>query len=116
MEVFKKYYWNILTKNYVNFSGRATRKQYWLFVLFNLIVFVVLAILLSFLGNTGNVLYSLCNLAVLLPSLAIAVRRLHDINFSGWWFLLALLPFLGGLILLVLMLLPSTPGANRFDK
>ena len=53
MEVFKKYYWNILTKNYVNFSGRATRKQYWLFVLFNIIVFVVLAFVLSFLGNTG---------------------------------------------------------------
>ena len=116
MEVFKTYYWNILTKNYVNFSGRATRKQYWLFVLFNIIVFAVLAFVLSFLGNTGNVLYYLCNLAVLLPSLAIAVRRLHDINFSGWWMLVVLLQFLGGLILLVLMLLPSTQGANRFDK
>lgn len=116
MEVFKTYYWNILTKNYVNFSGRATRKQYWLFVLFNIIVFAVLAFVLSFLGNTGNVLYYLCCLAVFLPSLAIDVRRLHDINFSGWWMLLTILPFLGGLILLVLMLLPSTQGANRFDK
>lgn len=116
MNLFKTYYLDVLKKQYINFSGRATRKHYWMFVLFNIIVFAVLAFVLSFLGNTGNVLYYLCNLAVLLPSLAIAVRRLHDIDFSGWWLLLVCIPFLGSLIVLVLLLLPSTQGANRFDK
>ncbi len=116
MKAFMTYYWDVLRHNYVNFSGRATRKKYWLFVLFNFIVFFILSLILSFFGDVGNVLYFLCMLAVVLPSLGILVRRLHDINFSGWWVLISLVPFIGSLILLVFLVLPSTEGANRFGN
>lgn len=116
MNLFKTYYLDVLKKQYINFSGRATRKHYWMFVLFNVVVFMVLSLILKIFGTLGNILYVLCGLAVVLPALSIAVRRLHDIDFSGWWLLLVCIPFLGSLIVLVLLLLPGTQGANRFDK
>ena len=101
-------------RNYVNFKGRAARKQFWMFFLFNFIAGVVLGIIgavvpaLAFLG-------SIYNLGVLLPSLAIGARRLHDTDRSAWWLLLYLLPIVGPIVLLVFFVLPSTPGSNRFD-
>ena len=100
-------------RNYVNFKGRATRTQFWMFVLFNFIAGVVLSIIarivpaLVFLGPVYN-------LAVLLPSLALGARRLHDTDRSGWWQLLGLIPIVGVIIVLILCALPST-GPNRFD-
>lgn len=85
MKAFTTYYWDVLKKQYVNFAGRATRTNYWMFVLFNFLVFLVLSVILSFFGDVGNVIYFLLTLAVLLPSLGIAVRRLHDTDRSGWW-------------------------------
>ena len=61
-----------------------------------------------------SVLFILFNLAILLPNLAISVRRLHDIDRSGWWILIALIPFIGGIVLLIFDLLPGTPQENRF--
>ncbi len=116
MKAFMTYYWDVLRNNYVKFSGRATRKMYWLFVLFNFIVFFVLSLILSFFGDIGNILYFLLTLAVLLPSLGILVRRLHDTNRSGWWVLISLVPFIGTLVLLVFLVLPSTEGENRFGN
>ena len=84
-------------KKYATFSGRARRKEYWLFVLFNAIALV----------------YAL---SAILPSFAVCVRRLHDTNRSGWWILICLVPFIGGIWLLVLMLLDSTPGANQYGE
>lgn len=119
MNAFKTYYIDVLKNNYFNFEGRATRKQYWLFFLFNFIAVFILAILASinnFIGTLFGIVSALYNLAVILPNLSIGARRLHDRNLSGWWQLLVLVPFVGSLILLILFVLPGTPGQNRFDK
>ena len=101
-------------RNYVNFQGRATRTQFWMFILFNLIAGVIL-FGIAFAVPALAFLITVYNLAVFLPSLAICVRRLHDTDRSGWWILLGLIPLVGGIIMLILYLLPGTPGANRFD-
>ena len=116
-------------KQYVDFSGRARRTEYWMFTLFNLIIAVVLGFIDralgfgSFTGNTsGDVAFSaslgllsgLYSLAVLLPSLAVGVRRLHDTDRSGWWLLIGLIPLIGGIVLLVFFVLEGTRGPNRF--
>ncbi|MDU0205861.1 MULTISPECIES: DUF805 domain-containing protein [Paenibacillus] len=100
-------------KNYVGFSGRAQRKEYWMFVLFNLIISIILAILESLLGIT-NVLTGLYSLAVLLPSLAVAFRRLHDTGRSGWWILIGLIPLIGAIILIVFYCQDSDPNENQY--
>lgn len=102
-------------RNYVNFKGRATRKQYWMFVLFNFIASVVLGIIIGAVVPALAFLGPIYNLGVLLPSLAIGARRLHDTDRSAWWLLLYLLPIVGPIVLLVFFVLPSTPGSNRFD-
>ncbi len=112
--MINKYFLLAFTNHYVDFKGRATRKQYWLYVLFMFIAFLILAEVLSFFGKTGDIIYALCQLAILLPSLAILARRLHDTNKSAWWLLLNLVPFIGGLVLFVFALLPSNEGENRF--
>jgi uncharacterized membrane protein YhaH (DUF805 family) len=89
-------------KNYVGFQGRARRKEYWMFVLFSVIVSIVLSIVDAIAG-LNSVLSLLYSLAVLLPSLAVGVRRLHDTGKSGWWLLISLIPLIGSIILLVFM-------------
>jgi uncharacterized membrane protein YhaH (DUF805 family) len=100
-------------KNYVGFSGRARRTEYWMFALFNCIVLLVLYIL-AIAVHALIVLYILYALAVLLPSLAVAFRRLHDTGRSAWWILIGLVPFVGGIVLLVFACLPGTPGPNQY--
>ena len=97
--MFKTYFLDVIKNHYVDFRGRATRKQFWLFMLFNLIIGIIFAILGSInnsIGTLFNVLALIYDLAMLLPYLAISVRRLHDINLSGWWLLLSFIP--GGLL------------------
>ena len=114
-------------QNYVNFNGRAPRSAYWWVFLFNLIVAVIAAVLDQSLGMaytmpgpTGPIslgygpIYTIYVLAVLLPSLALSVRRLHDRDKSGWWFLLVFIPIIGAIILLIWFALPGTSGDNRF--
>jgi len=99
-------------KKYAVFSGRARRKEYWMFTLVNVIILLVLAGVEKALGILGpSVIYAL---AVLLPGLAVSIRRLHDTDRSGWWMLLSLVPFIGAVVLLVFMVLDSNPGGNRF--
>ena len=100
-------------KNYVGFEGRARRTEYWMFVLFNFLAAVVLAIVEYSLG-LESILSVLYSLAILLPSLAVAVRRLHDTGRSGWWILINLVPIVGGIILLVFMCLDSQEGENQY--
>lgn len=100
-------------KNYVNFQGRARRRAYWMFVLFNIIAIILLAVIDGVIG-TGGLLGGLYTLAVLLPSLALSVRRLHDIGKSGWWILLGLVPFIGAIVLLIFAVMDSQPGANQY--
>jgi len=99
-------------KKYATFTGRARRTEYWMFALFNIIIIAVLTFLDTLMGIPG-VLSGLYSLAVFLPGLAVAVRRLHDTGKSGWWILIALVPFIGFIVLLVFMVLDSQPGENQ---
>jgi len=106
-------------KNYAGFSGRARRKEYWMFVLFNIIFVIVAMILDNVLGiamkGVGyGPIYGLYALATIIPSLAVGVRRLHDIGKSGWMLLIALIPLIGAIWLLVLMVTDSNPGENDY--
>lgn len=99
-------------KKYVVFEGRARRTEYWVFALINFLISLVLSVIDNSLGITW--LSSLYSLAVLLPSLAVMVRRLHDTNRSGWWALIGLIPVIGWIVLLVFMLMDSDPQANQY--
>ncbi len=101
-------------KQYATFSGRARRKEYWFFMLFNLLFTVGLTVLDMVFGTYNaemgwGALSLVYTLAVLLPSLAVTVRRLHDSGKAGWWILLVFIPVIGGIIMLVLMCLDSKP-------
>ena len=106
-------------KKYAVFGGRSRRMEYWYFVLFNIIVSIVLGVIDGLLGTSGSyagagLLSGIYGLAVLIPSLAVTVRRLHDTDRTGWWILIALVPLIGVIVLLVFALLDSTPGSNRY--
>lgn len=108
-------------KNYFNFSGRARRKEYWMFFLFQLIFAIVAIVIDNVLGlaikDVGyGPVYLLYALATLIPGLAVTIRRLHDIGKSGWYFLLGLIPFVGGIILLVFMVTGGDAGANEYGE
>ena len=100
-------------KKYAVFNGRARRKEYWMFVLFNFIIDSVLGLLERLVGGPGIValLYSL---AVLIPGIAVSVRRLHDTNRSGWWLFIVFVPIIGWIVLLVFMVQDGKPGENQY--
>ncbi|MFC4627883.1 DUF805 domain-containing protein [Promicromonospora alba] len=116
-------------RKYGTFTGRARAAEYWLFYLalaiVNVVIFVALLLpaLITMdpvtqepgvLGMIGSTLLAIVMLGTLVPLLAAAVRRLHDTGKSGWFYLLCLVPFVGGIILIVLLALPGEPGPNRF--
>ncbi len=111
------WYLDVLKKYFV-FQGRARRKEYWMFALFNMLAYIALAIVEGILGMGGEgglgVLSTLYTLAVLLPSLGVTVRRLHDTGRSGWWLLICLVPFIGGIVLLIFLVLDSQTGTNQY--
>jgi uncharacterized membrane protein YhaH (DUF805 family) len=98
--------------NYVNFSDRACRSEYWFWYLFFTIVLVVAAIVDGLIG--ASVTSVIWYLATILPNIAISVRRLHDLDRSGWWIFLGLIPLVGGIILLIWYCTKGTDGPNRF--
>ncbi len=101
MENVNKYYLDVLKNHYVDFDGRATRREFWMFVLFSFLVSIILRIVDSSLfGAESSTLSSLYSLAVLYPSLGIGIRRLHDIGKSGWYMLIGLIPVLGWIVLI----------------
>jgi uncharacterized membrane protein YhaH (DUF805 family) len=102
---------SVLTQ-YVTFSGRARRSEYWWFVLFNSLIGLA-ATLIDDALNTG-VFSLVVGLGLLLPGLAVGVRRLHDSGHSAWWLLIALVPLAGAIVLLVFLCTDSEPGPNRF--
>ncbi len=111
--------WNCVTKNYVNFSDRARRKEYWLFMLFYLIAYLIATGIDIGIGaydfEAGiGIVSGIFLIAMLLPSLAVSVRRLHDIDKSGWWILIMLIPLIGAIVLLVFMCRKGTSRENRF--
>jgi uncharacterized membrane protein YhaH (DUF805 family) len=99
-------------KKYAVVSGRARRSEYWYFVLFNLIIFIILTII-DYAINSA-ILSTIYSLAVLIPSIAVAVRRLHDTNRTGWWLLIGLIPIIGFIVLLIFMVQDSQKGENQY--
>ncbi len=98
---------------YVGFSGRARRSEYWYFTLFYAIVDGVLTGL-GQASSAFSVIAGIFALAVLLPSIAVSIRRLHDIGKSGWWLLISLIPVIGAIILIVFACKDSEPGDNAY--
>ena len=100
-------------KQYAVFDGRARRKEYWMFVLFNFVIAAALAIIGQVIGLV-DVLRALYMLGVLVPGLAVSVRRLHDTGRSGWMLLIALVPFVGWLVVLYFMAQPGETATNSY--
>ncbi|MDH6180422.1 uncharacterized membrane protein YhaH (DUF805 family) [Microbacteriaceae bacterium SG_E_30_P1] len=120
-------------KKYATVSGRASRSEYWWAALFNVLVSAVFAIILVIvLSTTGEqtstgvrgtgpeiavlVVWGIVVLGLIIPHIAVTVRRLHDGNFTGWLYLLNLIPSVGGIIVFILALLPSNPEGAKYDR
>ena len=111
-------------KNYAKFDGRASRPEYWFFVLFSTLTFFALQLLSSVLGIQFFLydvmpvypIASAWQIGTLIPGIAVGIRRLHDINRSGFWMLFFLLPFIGWLILFIFALLKGTDGENDYGS
>ena len=100
--------------NYANFDGRARRSEYWWYILFVDVLLAALIFVSMLVSELLFVILGLFVLALLLPSLAVTARRLHDTNRSAWWILVNIIPYVGGLVLVVLCALSGTSGPNRF--
>lgn len=100
-------------KKYAVFRGRARRMEYWMFFLFHVIISSTLSFIEGLLGGPG-VIAILYGIAVLIPGIAVSVRRLHDTDRSGWWLLIAFIPYFGAIVLLRFMLQNSVFGSNRY--
>jgi uncharacterized membrane protein YhaH (DUF805 family) len=127
-------------KKYVSFSGRASRSEYWWWFLWAFLITFVLGVVVGVIaGATGDystsassgangmgasaqtsspaaIILGIWYLAIILPSIAIQIRRLHDVNLRGWFILLNLVPFLGPIAVFIMTLLPSNPAGQRFDR
>ena len=99
-------------QNYADFSGRARRQEFWMFFLFQIIA---TAVAMGIDGAIGMpAMTAVVGLGLLIPAISVTVRRLHDTDRSGWWILVGLVPFIGGIALFVFYVLEGTPGPNRF--
>lgn len=106
-------------KNYATFSGRANRAQYWYFVLFYIVISIILALVDLFLGTAEDITDTgffggIFALASLIPTIAIATRRLHDIGRSGWWQLIILIPIIGFIVLVFFLASRGNEGENKY--
>lgn len=119
----------VVTQDYANFSGRARRKEYWMFILFNLIFTIVAVVLDNILGLNFTMdvegmtidlgygwVYMIYAFALFIPALAVTVRRLHDKGKSGWFMFIALIPLIGAIWLLVLMCSEGEQGTNNYGE
>ena len=113
MDEFNKYFVEIITKKYLDCSGRARRKEFWMFSLFQGLVFIVIGII-DYVLFDSLLLYYLAGLGFLLPNWCIRVRRMHDLYKRWTWILITLIPLIGGIWFFVLTVLPGTEGDNQF--
>ena len=104
----------VVKENYANFEGRARRSEYWYFTLVSVLISIVLRIIDSVVGSEIGIVGLIYSLAVLVPSIAVGVRRLHDIGKSGWYLLVALIPIAGAIWLLVLLCTEGDHGPNQY--
>jgi uncharacterized membrane protein YhaH (DUF805 family) len=102
-------------KKYAVFNGRARRKEYWMFFLFNIIIALVLGFVEGLVGGPG-VVGMVYSLAVLIPGIAVSIRRLHDTDRSGWWLLIGLIPIIGAIVLIVFTVQDSKSGENQYGS
>ncbi len=121
MSAFQNYFVDTIKQRYAQFDGRASRSEYWFFQLFTIVVLLVLSTISGVIGNFAPKLALLplglmliMGLAVMIPGLALTVRRLHDSDKSGWLILVGFIPAVGWIISLVFMCLESTPGTNQY--
>lgn len=127
MKQFNRYFLDTIKNRYAKFDGRATRSEYWYFILFYFILaFIVslvdILVINPMLGLTpeqaqqGGILQIIVGLGLLIPTLALTIRRLHDIGKSGWWFLIALIPIIGALVLIYFYVQDSQVGSNLYGE
>lgn len=110
-------YYKLAFQKYADFSGRSRRSEYWYFVLFNALISWALLFLGGVIGEVvGLALYGIYALAAIIPSLAVLVRRLHDTGRSGWWFLIAFIPLVGGILLIVWLATDGVGEQNRWGS
>lgn len=100
-------------KKYADFNGRARRKEYWMFVLFN-VIFAIILNVIDYLLGTSPIISLIYSLGVLIPGIAVCVRRLHDIGKSGWWYFISFIPIIGGIWLLILLCRDSQLEKNIY--
>lgn len=112
MEQLQKFFINPIKNQYVDFYGIATRQQFWMYVLFYLIGYVILAVIDGILGL--GLLTLIYGLGLLIPSLAITARRLHDTGRSGWWQLIQLIPLIGLIVMIVFLVQESKTTGNPY--
>lgn len=105
----------VVFERYAVFEGRAGRAEYWWFFLANFLIGLVIQILAG-VSDALVILSLIYSLALLIPGLAVAVRRLHDTNKSGWWILIALVPLVGIIVLIVFLATDGDPGANQYGN
>lgn len=119
-----KWYIKVL-KQYADFSGRARRKEYWMFFLINFLISFAIGFVSGFIAGinpestmaSATIILPLAySLAVFIPSIAVGVRRLHDTNRSGWWLLISLVPIIGFIVLIVFFVQDSQLGANQYGE
>ncbi|MDC9592102.1 DUF805 domain-containing protein [Xenorhabdus sp. IM139775] len=115
-------YWYLtVLKNYTCFRGIAPRKEFWYFVLFQILAVLIISFLERLFAVANPEIYigwfsTIYLLLTFLPALAVNARRLHDINYSAWWLLLHLIPFVGTVILLILATLKGPAGSNKYSS
>mgnify|MGYP001474305728 CR=1 FL=1 len=109
-------YWYIeCFRKYADFSGRARRTEYWMFILFSVIVSFVIELVDGLIGM-GGILYPVYFLVSLIPSFSVIIRRLHDTGRSGWWWLIGFVPVIGMIAMLLFFVLDSEPGTNQYGE
>ncbi len=113
VEAYKRF-----LRNYANFNGRSTRSDYWYVVLANFLIGLAIGIIGGVLNMAGlaTAISGIYSLAMIIPGIAVFVRRLHDINKSGWWFFISFVPLVGGLILLIFMCMDSVNENNKYGE
>lgn len=114
---------NVVKNNYFNPNGRARRREYWMYTLATALLSLTISIVFGILGfaadifsTIGSLLSALLSLALLLPGITLAIRRLHDIGKSGWYLFIALIPLVGAFILLYFLVTAGTVGPNEYGE
>jgi uncharacterized membrane protein YhaH (DUF805 family) len=112
-----------VVKKYAVFTGRARRREYWMFTLINSLVIFGLVFISTFTADTKSSVSEMAvvvaigyYIGIILPALGVSIRRLHDTGRSGWWLLIGLVPLIGSILVLVFMVLDSQPGPNQYGS